>query len=151
MNVFLGGTCSGSTWREALLKMLDLEKINCYNPVVPEWTEECRVAEEAAKSTSDYNLYVITPEMTGVYSIYEATVDTMQKPEKTIFCLLFESPIPCRRKSELSFDPKHNIIRFETKPYHSLYATANALKKRGANVFFSLSDVATFLNDKAGE
>ena len=36
--VFLGGTCAESTWREKLIPLL---KINYFNPVVDDWTEEC--------------------------------------------------------------------------------------------------------------
>ena len=36
--VFLGGTCNESTWRDKLIKMLE---IDYFNPVVDDWTEEC--------------------------------------------------------------------------------------------------------------
>jgi hypothetical protein len=36
--VFLGGTCAESKWREKLIPMLD---IGYFNPVAPDWTEEC--------------------------------------------------------------------------------------------------------------
>ena len=35
--VFLGGTCNGSTWREELIPILE---INYFNPVVSDWTPE---------------------------------------------------------------------------------------------------------------
>lgn len=38
----LGGTCNESQWREELIPMLS---IDYFNPVVPDWTQEC-MAEE---------------------------------------------------------------------------------------------------------
>ena len=85
MKVFLGGTCNESKWREELIKML---KIDYFNPVVEEWTEECMKEEIRQREVCDYCLYVITPLMTGVYSIAEVIDDSNKRPNKTIFCFL---------------------------------------------------------------
>ena len=71
--VFLGGTCNGSSWREWYIPML---KINYFNPVVEDWTEESKIIEEREKSKCNVHLYVITNEMKGVYSIAEAVEST---------------------------------------------------------------------------
>ena len=39
--VFLGGTCAESTWRDYLISKLDKSKIQYFNPVVENWTQEC--------------------------------------------------------------------------------------------------------------
>ena len=83
--VFLGGTCNESTWRDKLIKMLE---IDYFNPVVDDWTEECYQEELRQREICDYCLYVITPRMKGVYSIAEVVDDSNKRPEKTIFCLL---------------------------------------------------------------
>ena len=83
--VFLGGTCNESTWRDKLIKMLE---IDYFNPVVDDWTEECYQEELRQREICDYCLYVITPRMTGVYSIAEVVDDSNKRPEKTIFCIL---------------------------------------------------------------
>ena len=83
--MFLGGTCNESKWRENLIKLL---KIDYYNPVVPDWTPECMAEEIKQRKLCDYCLYVITPKMTGVYSIAEVIDDSNKKPDKTIFCIL---------------------------------------------------------------
>ena len=85
MKVFLGGTCNESKWREELIKML---KIDYFNPVVDDWTEECMKEEIRQREVCDYCLYVITPLMTGVYSIAEVIDDSNKRPNKTIFCFL---------------------------------------------------------------
>lgn len=81
--VFLGGTCAETAWREKLISML---KIKYFNPVVPNWTEECMKREREERVKDDFCLYVITPSMQGVYSIAEVIDDSNKRPKKTIFC-----------------------------------------------------------------
>lgn len=88
--VFLGGTCNESTWREELIPLLKEANIDFFNPVVPDWNEQAYQTELRERETCDYVLYVITPKMTGVYSIAEAVDDSNKRPKKTIFCFLGE-------------------------------------------------------------
>jgi len=85
MKVFLGGTCANSKWREEFEKEL---KIDYFNPVVEDWTEECYQQELKEREECDFCLYVITPRMEGVYSIAEVIDDSNKRPEKTIFCFI---------------------------------------------------------------
>lgn len=69
---FLGGTCAETTWRDELMPLLDKANIKYFNPVVKDWTPECQAIEEDEKNNKcNVHLYVITPEMQGVYSIAE--------------------------------------------------------------------------------
>jgi hypothetical protein len=69
---FLGGTCAETTWRDELIPMLETAKIEYFNPVVKDWTPECQAIEEDEKNNKcNVHLYMITPEMQGVYSIAE--------------------------------------------------------------------------------
>ena len=87
MKVFLGGTWNESTWRDELIDMLE---IDYFNPVVKDWTPDCMEREWSERLFADYCLYVITPKMTGAYSIAEVIDDSNKKPNKTIFCYLEE-------------------------------------------------------------
>ncbi len=87
MKVFLGGTCNNSDWREKLIKDL---KIDYYNPVVEDWTSECMEEEIRQRKECDICLYVISKEMTGVYSIAEAIDDSNKRPERTVFSFIEE-------------------------------------------------------------
>lgn len=70
--IFLGGTCGESTWREELIPELDNLGLEYFNPVVPDWTPECIEIENQEKNElCNTHLYIITPEMSGVYSIAE--------------------------------------------------------------------------------
>ena len=69
---FLGGTCAETTWRNELMPLLDARGIDYFNPVVEDWTPECQAIEEEEKNSKcNVHLYVITPEMQGVYSVAE--------------------------------------------------------------------------------
>lgn len=128
--VFLGGICNESTWRDDLIKML---KIDFYNPVVEDWTQECMVEEIKQRQECDYCLYVITPKMTGVYSIAEVIDDSNKRPEKTVFCFL-ES------------DGQDTFTAGQIK---SLVSVANMVLYNNAKVCTSLEDVANYLNGRA--
>ena len=125
--VFLGGTCNGSDWRETLIPQL---KIEYFNPVVATWTPECQAEELRQRQDCDFCLYVITPKMTGVYSIAEVVDDSNKRPQKTIFCVL-------QKDGEMVFDAH------QTK---SLQAVAEMVESNGGKVFTSLQAVAHHLN-----
>ncbi len=125
--VFLGGTCNGSTWREQLIPMLQIEY---FNPVVADWTPECQQMEIEERENSDFCLYVITPKMTGVYSIAEAVDDSNKRPSKTLFCVLGE-------------DGDTGFTKFQLK---SLLQTMKLINSNGAVAFADLKEVANYLN-----
>ena len=94
--IFLGGTCNDDPWREEFIdnwnklkKTNDfkdlINDIELFNPVVDDWNEVAAARENEVKNNTFVNLFVITPRMTGVYSIAEA-VECCHKPgTKTIF------------------------------------------------------------------
>lgn len=125
--VFLGGTCNGSLWRN---KLIPLIKIDYFNPVVENWTPECQVKEIYERENCDYCLYVITPKMTGIYSIAEVVDDSNKRPTKTVFCFL-ES------------DEDATFTKHQTK---SLVQTSKMVENNGGKIFYSLENIAEFLN-----
>ena len=132
--VFLGGTCNDSKWRDRLINLLKPD-IDCFNPVVDDWTETDRLKEIEERENSDFVLYVITPLMTGVYSIAEVVDDSNKRPEKTIFCIL---------NKDQSTDGQ--VYVFEASIAKSLKAVSNMVEKNNAKVFDSLEAIAVFLN-----
>ena len=121
--VFLGGTCAESTWREELIPKLE---IDCFNPVVEDWTPECQKEEIRQRKSCDYVLYVITSEMEGVYSIAEVVDDSNKRPEKTVFCVLEDG--------------------FDEGQLKSLKQVSKMVKENGAEVCSSLKEVEECLN-----
>jgi len=84
--VFLGGTTNGSDWREKLIPGLS---INYYDPVVlHDWTSTHKEKEIKMRDECDILCYVITPKMTGVYSIAEVVDDSNKHPHKVVFMVL---------------------------------------------------------------
>jgi hypothetical protein len=56
-----------------------INHIKLYNPVIPDWSEKDRKKEDDIKNNALINLFVITPDMRGYYSIAEA-IDCSHKP-----------------------------------------------------------------------
>jgi hypothetical protein len=127
IKVFLGGTCNESSWRDVLISMLN---IDYFNPVVDDWTSEQQKIEIYERSICDFCLYVVTPKMTGVYSIAEVVDDSNKKPFKTIFCFLLED----------------EGKRFDRGQIRSLNQVASLVSSNGAHVLKNLNQVADFLN-----
>ena len=125
--VFLGGTCNDSTWRDELIEKL---KIDYFNPVVEDWTPEDGDEEVLQRQICDYCLYTITPEMKGVFSIFEIGDDSNKRPDKTIVCLI----------------RKANGKRFDIQQWKSLENVAKRAIENGCKVFYDLNDVANYLN-----
>lgn len=128
-NVFLGGTCAETTWRDKLIPILN---IDFFDPRVDDWNKQAQEKEVYEREHCDYCLYTITPKMQGVYSIAEVTQDSNIRPEKTILCLLKE-------------DEDKN---FDESQWKSLEQVAKMIKSNGAKVFYNINDVANYLNDR---
>ena len=142
--VFLGGTCNGSKWRDRLIKMLE---IDYFNPVVDDWTEECYQEELRQREICDYCLYVITPRMTGVYSIAEVVDDSNKRPEKTIFCILNYDLSDYKMKVVDGKKVRKYVKMFDTGQLKSLDKVGVMVEKNGGKYFRTLSEVAEFLNN----
>lgn len=128
MKVFLGGTCNESSWREELIPLLSIEY---FNPVVDDWTPECMEEEIKQRKECDYCLYVITPRMTGVYSIAEVVDDSNKRPQKTVFCVL-----------EIDGD-----LAFTKGQMKSLNQVGRMVKENGGTWLSDLKSVADYLNN----
>ena len=130
VKVFLGGTCATSTWREELISRLD-ERIETFNPVVPNWTPECQAEEDMHRETDDICLYVITPEGEGFYSFVEVTDDSNKRPGRTILCVLMEA----------------NGKKFEGHMAKCVLKTMKVVAKNGVQVFDNLESLSNYLNN----
>lgn len=126
--LFLDGTCNNSTWRDKLISMLTC---TYFNPVVPDWNKTAYQEELRQRKSCEYCLYVITPNMTDVYSIAEAVDDSNKRPEKTLFCVL-----------DTDTNGEFNVAQMK-----SLMAVEKMIRNNGARVFNSLEDIAKFVNN----
>ena len=130
VTVFLGGTCADSTWRDELKEKLNTERVESFNPVVPNWTPECQAVEDFHRENDDICLYVITPEGEGFYSFVEVTDDSNKRPEKTALCVLTEA----------------NGKKFEGHNLKCVLKTMKLVKNNGAFVTDSLDKLAEYVN-----
>ena len=128
MKIFLGGTCNESTWRDKLISKI---KCDYFNPVVDDWTPDCILEEEKQKLICDYCVFVITPKMTGVYSIAEMVDYSNKYPKKTLCCILTED------------GQRH----FDLGQIRSFYAVCKILIKNGVKkVSWNLEKLAKTIN-----
>lgn len=131
MEVFLGGTTvEGTTWREKLISLLE---IDYFNPVVDDWDEEAQELELEKRESCDFVLYVVTPLMEGFYSIAEMIDDSNKRPEETIVCFLDKDG--------------ENEDSWTEHQQKSIEAIENMVIKNGAFVLENLEEVAEFLNE----
>ena len=130
--VFLGGTINGSKWRDRVTEKL---KIDFFNPVVDDWNEDSYVTELYEREHCDYCLYVLTPKMTGFYSIAEVIDDSNKRPMKTVFCIL----------------PKDENNAFSSFQIKSMKAIGRIVKQNGAKWLNSLEDTIDYLNSTNGK
>jgi hypothetical protein len=125
--VFLGGTVNGSKWREYVKPRLE---IDYFDPVVDDWNDEAYERELHEREHSAFCLYVITPKMTGVYSIAEVIDDSNKRPEKTLFCYLLK-------------DEEDFFTEFQAK---SLAAVGKMVVRNGGQSFTDLTNLIEYLN-----
>ena len=123
--IITGDFGGGWKWRNVLIPML---KCNYYNPMVRNRSD--KEDENREKANSDYNLYVITPGLRGVYSIAEIVDDSNKCPEKTLVCILYD-------------EFHHGMDR-------SLKEVEDLAQSNGAIILHTLHEVADYLNEKAG-
>lgn len=125
--VFLGGTVNGSLWRDYVMPRL---KIDYFNPVVDDWNEQAYQQELYEREHCDYCVYVLTPKMTGVYSVAEVVDDSNKRPTKTIYCMLL----------------KDEELEFTGVQGKSLRAVGRMVEQNGGRWFESLDDMIGYLN-----
>ena len=129
MRIFLGGT-KESTWREELIPHL---KIDYFNPIVKDWTPKCMKEEIKQRQECGLCLYVITPKMTGVYSIAEAIDDSNKCPSKTIFVRVRED----------------DGLKFTESQWKSLGSVANMVSRNGGASYDEITSLLLYtINNK---
>ncbi len=131
MKIFLGGTCNESTWRDELIPLLKENDLEFFNPVVDDWTDEAKQIEEQEKETSDVRLYVLTPKMTGVFSIAELVHDAITGDELVVIFVILT---------------KDGDKEFDFGQLSSLKSVATLLKPYGVpTIYDDLNKVVTLL------
>jgi hypothetical protein len=127
--VFLGGVSNGDSWRNKLIPLLS---IDFYNPEAEEDTDRGRMEKVKQRKKCDFHLYVITPEVKGLYWVAEVVDDSNKNPEKTILCIL--------NNAEEAFT--------DGPLYRSMWAIADLVQSNGAAVFTRLEQVAAYIQIK---
>lgn len=125
--VFLGGTIGKMQWRSIFERFFKKYNIQYFNPVIKDrqWTEEDRLNEEHEKSICNIHLYVITPQMQGLYSIAELVQSSNTDNVHTVVVFL---------KSTID-------KRFNDKVFNSFKNIKSLIENnKDTSVFFSIKD-----------
>ena len=113
--IFLGGTCNNSTWRSEIEKLVQTPT---FNPVVDDWNEKCQEIEMDEKENKcNIHLFVITSEMTGVFSIAEVMDSVHNKNKLTLLHVMPDG--------------------FNKVKLKSLEAVVNLVKLRGGKAYLN--------------
>jgi len=131
MKVFLGGTCNNSQWRSEMKVLLESAGIDYFDPVVDDWTEEDQKRELEEREKCDICLYVLTPKMTGNFSVAEAVDDSNKRPEKTVFVVL----------------PVDDGVRFDEFQMRSMNQISKMIERNGGKSFDSLSAASKWIGN----
>ena len=134
MRVIMLGTCSDSQWRDQLKGLVKNKDIDWFDPVVENWDPTDQLREFELREQSGLIINVITPLMSGIYSIAELIDDSNKFGKKVIFCILPSDTVNGRRhfwtdEAKSSFD-----------------MIAKMAENNGAVQCRSLEEIATFLN-----
>ena len=105
-------------------------EVGFFNPVVDDWTPDCMAEELRQRAECDVCLYVITPKMTGVYSIAEVIDDSNKRPARTVFVRLRDD------------GDEH----FTDGQWKSLGAVAQMVERNGGATFDNLKSAALHIN-----
>jgi hypothetical protein len=106
--------------------LIKLLKINYFQPEGDDWTPDMMEEEIRQREICDFCLYVITPKMTGFYSIAEVVDDSNKRPSKTIFSFLKED----------------DGEKFSEHQMKSLEQTGKMVKENGAKFFATFEEIA---------
>lgn len=124
--VFLGGTVN-SKWRDEFIPKCS---VNCFNPVVEQWSMETQQIEEQAKKDAIASLFVVTPKQSGLFAIAELTAAAIRQPEKTVVCFL----------------DKDEDCEWDASQKASNQAIEKLVKEAGATVVNNLDDAASAIS-----
>lgn len=120
-------------YRRLIIKNSPCGAVDTFNPVVDAWNETAQANEDWHKANDDFCLYVLTLEMSGLYSIFEVADSSNKQPERTICC----------------FFKSRNGKEFDDQYWRGIKKMKRDLLKNGATVCEDLAEVAAFLNQSA--
>ena len=131
-DVFLGGTWNNTTWRNEFINLMKEvnPKIRLFNPIVENWTQDCIDLENFVKAHAVYHIYVITPKMTGSYSIAEM-IDSVHDKSKKVYIHIMDHDI----------DDNGEEVKWDPSVRNSLTAVSNMVVSHGGIATSSISEM----------
>jgi hypothetical protein len=137
--VFLGGTVGHNRWRRELLRLLDARGAplqQCFDPVVPEWTEAAREREERAKRDATLLVFYLgNPQEPGIplsaYSLLEAGLAVCNDPLRTLLIFDFDGVTGHARQQ---LEQSEKLLRAHDPRVPVLYSLGDAAARIAAHL-----------------
>ncbi|HMP50425.1 MAG TPA: nucleoside 2-deoxyribosyltransferase domain-containing protein [Candidatus Melainabacteria bacterium] len=162
MEVFLGGACGRTTWRQDIaIPILEREKVSYHNPQmgVGEWTVDDEKGEMLTKDEAEVLMFVVSRETRGVAAVAEAAY-LIGADVPTALCLQFmEAGTVIEGKTLDQYEAddlnrgrvflksmaeKHGVPIFDTVEKCTEYAVELVRRQRGC---LKLDDVRAIIDD----
>ena len=133
-DIFLGGTCNGSNWREEFKKLTNR---TWFDPqkTAGEWSLNDVEIENIHKREDKYVLFVLTAKMQGAYTVAEAVDYSHKRPANTIFCVIKDG----------------EDGQFDEEQIKSLKKVGDIIKSNGAIVANTLEEIARIVEKEPAE
>ena len=138
--IFLGGTCGDNEdqydWRKDLIRKLP-EGYTYFDPFLrpwetdQDWDEEQQKREIAENATSSIHIYIITSDVSGIYSFCEAVRDSIKFKYDTVIVGVIDY-----------------ANKFTPQFKHSLQAFLRMCKEEGAVIVDSVDGIIDYLIHK---
>ena len=141
-DVFLGGACAKTTWRQELaIPLLEANNISYYNPQLPpkEWTVRKMEEEHLAKQTSKTLLFIISKTSPSIASMTEAaylitssksvflTIEDVDPDSEEITYLLTKTA--CKDYNRGRAYLKKTAENFKVPVFHTIEETLDSIMK----------------------
>ena len=128
--IFLGGTVNGDDWRKDFTnywrKLNKDSETELYDPVIKDrdWTPDDKNNEDEIKASARLNMFIITPDMRGPYSVAEA-VECSHNGK--IFFAVYDKNHIWDRDVIASFNAIGDIIK-KNKGFYGVYTGSNCME-----------------------
>lgn len=126
LQVFLGGSCNPTTWRQNLaIPYLEMNGISYYNPQIDNWTPEVVELEHRAKQDAQVLLFVIDDQTRATVTLIESAFLAGEDKNIVFVFYPFESNMICGSEQSLKAYNLHGTHKKMMKA--SLTKTQNCI------------------------
>lgn len=144
LQVFLGGSCNPTTWRQNLaIPYLEMNNITYYNPQIDNWTPEVVELEHRAKQNAQVLLFVIDDQTRATVTLIESAF--MAGDDKNIVFVFypFESHMSCAAEQSSEaynfYESRQRMMKMKITAEDRISSMCTASSQSSSTISSSLS------------